>query len=576
MTPGEIYNAKHLKAIEAITAPGQALEVREELIGGSSLPVFANAPDRLLELYQAAMEYGDRDFIVYGDERWSYQETLEQARRLAWAMWQEYNIRPGVRVAIACRNYPEWCITYLAITAIGAIVVPLNSWWKAEELEFAVEDSSPQLLFLDDQRADYLTSAMERSKIPGVVIRSDGERSPPFADWQGLLDNRPMGGWPDVTIDPDAPATLLYTSGSTGHPKGVLSTARAIITCLMTWAMLGTAAKLAEGRNPSEKDSHLGILACLPLFHITGCNSMFLMSMLQGRKIVFVDKWNVDQAMRLIESEQLTHFLGVPTMTYELLHSPDRSKYDLSSLEDIGAGGAARPAHLTKALDEAFEANIGIGYGMTETNALGTLIGKLIYQERPASVGQANSPIVAIRIHHEDVNDHAPNGAGANAIGEVCIRSAANMQEYWNNPAATKHSIKDGWFHTGDLGYLDDDGFLFLVDRKKDLIISGGENISPKEVENALMTIKGIENACVFSVPDERLGEVVGAQIQVSDETITRTAILGRLKDQLAHFKLPRFIWLEERALLVVGSGKTDKVTIRNTCLERLSEGRVS
>ncbi|WND03013.1 class I adenylate-forming enzyme family protein [Temperatibacter marinus] len=572
MSAEQIYNAQFLKTIQTLTSEGQPLEIEEMEIKGISYPVFRQMPSFLRDIYEAAYEHNDRDFMVYGQERLSYRQALDKAKQLAWALRQDYKIKTGDRIAIACRNYPEWCITYLAVTSIGAIIVPLNSWWKTEELEYAVRDSDPSLIFLDSERAEYLSPYMDSSGLSGVIIRGKADDFPGAVEWDDLLKYRPADTWPSCNSSIDDPATLFYTSGSTGSPKGVLSSARAVMTCLMTWAMMGVANKLVDGKSLEDKDTHLGTLVSLPLFHITGCNSLFLLSLLQGRKIVFIDKWDVTHAMQLIEEEKLTHFVGVPTMTYELLNTPNRDEFNLSSLEDIGGGGAARPADHVQRLKDSFGVdNVGIGYGMTETNALGTLIGKDNYLRRPASVGQANTPIVEIKI----VDDHDMS-LSVNQPGEICIKSASNMQAYWNNQKATDATLKDGWLYTGDIGYLDEDGFLFISDRKKELIISGGENISPFEIETAILKVDGVLDVCVFSLPDERMGEVVGALVRVSKLIHSADAILSALDLKIAHFKLPKSIYIQTDPLPVLGTGKADKKTIQHNCRSLYLKEKIS
>ena len=554
MTAGSDYSRNLAKGIEMLTAPGQPFEVVEKTLGGISHKIFAGMPNNLREFYVLGETHGDLDFLIYGEERWSFSETFIEARKFAAALHQDYAIQAGDRVAIACRNYPEWCIAYLAITGMGAIAVLLNSWWTAEELEYGIENSEPKIIIVDERRLDAIEKSLVDRNMPSIAIRAKRALPAGCRDYNDVIKDRDGRVWPNIEVNAENPSTIFYTSGSTNHPKGVLSNGRALMTTLMGWGMVGTSQKIIDGTLGDTSGPQLGILLCLPLFHITGCNSLFMLSTLLGRKLVFIDKWDVSQALQLIEKERLTNFVGVPTMTYELLHAPDRDNYDLSSLADIGCGGASRPAHQVAELKDNFNANISIGYGMTETNAIGALNSRESYLENPASTGTPVIPVVEMKIL--DIQGKAcPTGV----VGELAIKTASNMLCYWRNPEATAETIKDGWLMTGDLAYLDEDNFLFIVDRKKSIIISGGENISTLEVESALTHHKNVLDACVFALPDDRMGEIVGAVIQVNDDGITEEIMQTYLSEHIAHFKLPRHLWVQTELLPIIGTNKVDK-----------------
>lgn len=558
MTAGTQYARSLAKGVEMLTSPGQPFEVTEETFGGISYSVFTGMPNNLRELYAVGEAHGDLDFLVYGDERWTFAETFIEARKFATALHEDYDIQAGDRVAIACRNYPEWCIAYLAITGMGAIAVLLNSWWTGEELEYGIENCDPKTLIVDERRLDAVEKFIVERKLPCIAIRTKRNLPAGCRDYADVIKTRDGSVWPKIETHAENPSTIFYTSGSTNHPKGVLSNGRALMTTLMTWAMFGTSQKILDGTLEDTSGPQPGVLLCLPLFHITGCNSTFMLSTLLGRKIVFIDKWDVSQALRLIEKERLTNFVGVPTMSYELLHAPDRSSYDLSSVTDIGVGGASRPAHQVAELKNAFNSHISIGFGMTETNALGALNGRESYLEKPASTGTPFAPTVEMKIL-DDQGKECPTGT----IGELVIKTAANMLCYWQNPEATAEVLKDGWLMTGDLAYLDEENFLFIVDRKKSIIISGGENISTQEIESALTHHKNVRDACVFALPDERMGEIVGAVIQVDDSSLTEEAMKSYLLEHIAHFKVPQRLWIQTELLPIIGSSKVDKKGIQ-------------
>ena len=549
---------EYINALKAgmtlLTSPGQPFEVTQKTLGDIPYTVFAEMPENLRDLFAVGEEHGDLDFLVYGQERWTFSETFIEARKFANALHQQYDIGSGDRVAIACRNYPEWCIAYLAITGLGAIAVLLNAWWTGQELEYGIKDSEPKLLILDERRLDALEPYIAEHNLPAITIRVKRDLPNGCHDYHDIIKGADGSFWPEIEVDAENPSTIFYTSGSTNHPKGVLSNGRALMNTLMSWALAGTSQKIIDGTLEETGGPQLGILLCLPLFHITGCNSLFMLSILLGRKMVLVDKWDVSETLRLIENEKLTNFMGVPTMTYELLHAPDRDTYDLSSLTDIGGGGAARPAHQVAELKESFSSHVSIGFGMTETNALGALNGRESYLEKPASTGIPIGPAIEMKIIDDSGKD-LPVGE----VGELAIKSASNMLCYWRNPEATAEAVKDGWLMTGDLGYFDEEDFLYIVDRKKNIIICGGENISTLEVESALTSHENVLDACVFALPDDRLGEIVGAVIQVNDASVSQDMVTSYLSQNIAHFKVPRRLWTQSDPLPIIGTNKVDR-----------------
>lgn len=554
MTAGKDYTDNLVKGIKMLSSPGQPFEVAQKTLGGIPYTVFAGMPEKLRDFYAIGDAHADLDFLVYGDERWTFAATFNEARKFATALHEDYDIQAGDRVAVACRNYPEWCIAYLAITGMGAIAVLLNSWWTGEELAYGLENSEPKVLLVDERRLEAVESYIAEHELPCIAIRVKRDLPAGCRDYNDVIKGRDGSAWPDIETHAENPSTIFYTSGSTNHPKGVLSNGRALMTTLMSWALLGTSQKIIDGTLEDTSGPQPGILLCLPLFHITGCNSLFMLSLLLGRKLVFIDKWDASEALRLMEKEKLTNFVGVPTMTYELLHAPDRDSYDLSSLTDIGSGGASRPAHQVAELKENFNTHISNGYGMTETNALGAINSRESYLEKPASAGIPFEPTMEMRILDEQGKE-CPTGA----VGELVIKSASNMLCYWKNPEATAEAVKDGWLMTGDIAYIDDENFLFIIDRKKSIIISGGENISTLEVESALTHHKNVLDACVFALPDERMGEIVGAVIQVNDSTITAAAMKAYLGEHIAHFKIPKRMWVQSELLPIIGTNKVDK-----------------
>jgi len=544
------------EVLEMLTAEGMPFVTKRENIRGTDFKVFVNQPGSLRDIWNMMLAYGDKEYIVFGEERYSFADVVAKSSMLAQALVDDYGIKKGDRVAIAMRNYPEWPLAYMATVAVGGVAVLMNSWWGAEELEWAMKDCGAQLAITDGARAAHIRS--RNSDVAIIVARDafpEDERARSFSE--AIAGKEPLK-WPEVDLNPSDLAMMPYTSGSTGFPKGACSDHRAIIAVLFNWICVALALKLLGRVNP-DPDFQPKMLVAVPFFHVTGLMPIMLVSGLVGRKLVLMHKWDVEQAFELIDKEGITAFTGVPTMSYEMAASPLRENYDLSTLVDIGGGGAARPPEHVKMIADAFEgANPGIGYGLTETNALGALLSGEEYEARPTSTGRPTPPMVEMEIKGPDGNA-VPQGER----GEVCIKSIVNVVGYWNNEAATKRAFKDGWFHTGDVGYLDEEGYLFIVDRMKDIIIRGGENISSLEVEGILHGHQGVEDVMVFSLPCTRLGEIVGAVVVPNDENFDQQALLADAASHLARFKLPERIWVRDEPLPLIASGKIDRKALR-------------
>ena len=554
----------------AIAGPGGPLEVGEADIRGQTLPVFCSVPQTLRDyLLGLGASHGEADFLVYGEERLSYAAALRLALRYGAAFQSCYGIGKGDRVALAMRNTPEWCLAFMGLVMIGAVVVPLNAWWTGEELAYGLWHSGAKLTLVDPARARRLAEAGS-SSVPVVLARSreaDGVEDEELArnGWERLetvLADAPSEPASLPSQDPEDDAAIFYTSGSTGRPRGAVSTHRSIITALFGLAIYGLAMNQMDELEGRAFTQQTATLLAVPLFHVTGCFAVWLTCFIVGRKLVMMHRWDAGEALRLIEAERVTHLLGVPTMTLEVMQHPDREKFDISSLREMGAGGAARPAGHVNRLKTAFpDKRPTIGYGLTETNAFCTVGNREGYLARPASAGRPITAVVQMKIALDDAGTQAAPGE----VGEIWWRAAALVRGYWMDPEATAEAFTpDGWFRSGDLGYFDEDGYLYVVDRKKDIIIRGGENVSCLEVEAALHACEGVEEACVFGLPDARLGEVVGAVVRVREGSgVTEALLLDEAARQLAPFKLPAKLWLVYNPLPRLGSGKVDKVSLR-------------
>ena len=543
------------EAMEMLCVDGMPFSTHEMEIDGVQQRVFTNQPSNLRDVLMMILGHGDKEFIVYEGERFTFKDVIEKASQFAQVLVDDLGVKKGDCVALAMRNYPEWPIAYMGILAAGGRAVLLNAWWKTEELKWAMENCGAKVLVADAQRAGHLSDHLDELELSVVIARDTFAAHPRMQDFGTLIRSKEALVWPAVEILPDDDAMMLYTSGSTGFPKGAVSSHRAVIAMLFNWVVIALAMKMTGRANP-DPDFQPVMLVAVPFFHVTGLLPVLMVSAVIGRKIVIMHKWDAESAFQSIEKEGVTSFTGVPTMSYELASSPLIDKYDVSSLTDIGGGGAARPPEHVKLIRETFkESSPGIGYGLTETNSLASVLSGPEYVERPNSVGRAVHPIVDIKIMMADGVEEPTYSRG-----EVCIKSVVNFKGYWNNEEATKEAFySDGWFRSGDVGYLDDEGYLFIVDRMKEIIIRGGENISSQEVEGVLHAHPSVDDVMVFSLPDDHLGEIVGTVIVSNDDELTENAIVDYAKGHLANFKLPEKIWLTKEALPLIASGKIDR-----------------
>lgn len=544
-------------------APGQMFETKDVVNeNGVTFKEYINLPDSLRGYLDFALAHAEKECLIYEDERYTYKEVFEKSAQTGNALIKA-GIKKGDRVAICMQNNPEFVYSYFGIVGIGAVCVPLNSWWVPSEVIYGLEHSDAKLLIADSKRLQGLELLPNVKKI--VTSYTPDSSFTSFDDFISGQDKT----FPDIEIGRNDHATIYYTSGSTGKPKGVLSSQKAVLATMFSWACFSSVMAQVEAHaNPKAAaivSPKSVILHCVPLFHVTGSHAGLLMSILVGRKIVMMKKWDAGLALQLIEQERVTDITGVPTQTWELLNHPERLNYDLSSLKTLGAGGAPRPAEHVKQLDKEFEARPGIGYGLSETNALGALGTGDEYVNHPNSTGRVVPPLTEIKIIDQDWNE-LPEGE----VGEVAIKSLGNMIGYWKDPEATKECMSDdGWFRSGDLGKFEGP-FLYILDRVKDIVIRGGENIACPEVEGAIYEHEDILEACVFGIPDERLGEILCAAIYLREESkLSINELQSFLSIKLASFKIPVKIKFYEDNLPRVGSGKFDKPNLREQFLKK-------
>ncbi|HEX6376544.1 MAG TPA: class I adenylate-forming enzyme family protein [Allosphingosinicella sp.] len=547
-----------------LTAPGSRLEMDEAVIRGRPTRVWKNTPPSLAFLVRHSRVHGDRLFTIYQDERISFDASYRATATLA-AELVRLGVGKGDRVAIAMANLPEWPAAFFAIVSLGAIAVPLNAWWTGPELEYGLADSGARVLIGDAARWQRIEP--HRAGLPAldqaIVCRADGATPGTTRledligapdSWSGLPD----ADLPDVPIAPDDEAAILYTSGTTGQPKGALGTHRNLLTNILSVGYSNARAALRRGEAPPEPQPRTALMV-IPLFHCTALSAMLMGTMVAGHTIIFMRKWDPLEAMAIIERERVQLTGGVPTIAWQLIEHPERSRFDLSSLETISYGGAPAAPELVRKIWEEFGALPGNGWGMTETTATVTSHVGEDYLNRPDSAGPP-VPVADLRIM-------SPDGARELAVGEVgelWARGPQIVKGYWNKPEATAAAFVDGWVRTGDLARVDEEGFLYIVDRAKDMVIRGGENIYSIEVENVLFDHPAVMDAALIGLPHRTLGEEPAAVVQLAPGAEASEAELKAwVRGRLAVFKTPVKIAFLPNPLPRNANGKILKQELR-------------
>ena len=543
------------EAIKRLVAPGEKYEIIPGDVWGRPCRMFKNAPATLRDLYETARS--DETFLVYEQERYSFEETQRRVAQIANLLIGHYGVSKGDRVAISMRNYPEWILAFNAATSIGAIAVAMNALWQTEEMAFGLRDCGAKVLFADQERLERLEPVRNSLDLAVLAVRPSGPLAEGVDDLAAMLTADLAATLPPVDMDPCDPAAIFYTSGSTGHPKGAVSCHRNILNALMSWELDGQANLLANGAEPPSLDYQLASLLSVPLFHATGSHAVMLASYRSQRKMVCMYRWDVEQAMALVEREKIAVFIAPAAMTGDLVKAAGESSHDLSSLLTVGGGGAPRAPEQVKNIAGTFDRALpSTGWGMTETNAIGTGIGGEDYVAHPGSSGRC-SAVLDLRVISEN-GELLPLGER----GELQVRGASMIRGYWDRPEANAETFDGDWLKTGDVAFLDEEGYLYIVDRIKDLVIRGGENIGCAEVEAGLLAHPDIIEASVFAVPDERLGEEVGATLYAQGN-IDEEALRGFLLEHIARFKIPRYLEFRWQPLPRIASGKINKRQLR-------------
>jgi steroid-24-oyl-CoA synthetase len=548
------------QAIAQLTAEGAPFELAGDTESGH---YYASAPATLAEALGVARDHGDREFLIYEGERRSFSDLFAEADAIACAL-QAKGIVKGDRVAIAMRNYPEWLSAYIAIVSIGAVAVPVNSWGQPADIAYTLEDAGVKLAFCDQPRYDGVAQLLAPKGIEFVIVRPGDVSSSLGLD--SFLSDFVGGEASPVAIDSEDLAMIMYTSGTSGKPKGAASTHKAVCQAIFNMECCAMAAAMTNGELIGamlEKGFEPTSLLAVPLFHVSGCHAQFFANLRGGRRIVMMYKWDVEHALDYIEQERVTTVAAAPAMLLDLLEAPRFPEADTASLFSLGIGGAATPPRVSALVREHVPQNFsGTGWGMTETNAQGASMTGRAFHDKPGSAGFPH-PIAQFRICDEE-GVELPQGEA----GEIWVRSPSNIREYWNKPEVNAEEIVDGWLKTGDIGYLDDAGFLYLADRAKDMIIRGGENIYPVEIENVLIEHPAIKEVAAIGLPHERLGEEVAVVVHLHPgHKLDPEGVIAHAKEHLAGYKVPSRIIFSDDPLPRNATNKILKKDIRSALL---------
>ena len=539
-------------AVAAVSAPGQPFEVRHLETNGVTNRTFVNAPGDLKQLFDLARGV-DATFLVYEDEEWTFDRVMGQVDALAHALVHRYGVGVGDRVGIAMRNLPEWVISFAAITSVGAISVSLNAWWTEDELDFAIDDSGLKVLIADGERLDRALDSCRRAgaRILGVRLDELQPLTPGVERWQDVLEHGVE--MPVIALHPDMDATILYTSGTTGRPKGAVSTHRTICQTVMAFSSWVAITQARRGPDESGSGQAPCFILIVPLFHVTGCIPVMMSCFFWHFKLVMMFRWEPERALALIEQHRVTNLVGVPTQSWDLLECPHFANYDTSSLMDVGGGGAPAPPTLVDRVEHSFaRGRPSLGYGLTETNAYGPRNYGDDYVAHPLSTGR--TPTIVMDV---EIRDPESRPLDRDTDGEIWLRSPTLIRGFWRQPEATAATIVDGWLRTGDVGHVNADGYLFIEDRVKDMILRGGENVYCAEVEAAIYEHPAVFEAAVFGLDHERLGEEVACVVMLRPgATLSDEELRAHLATRLAAFKVPSRIAFTNETLPRNAAGK--------------------
>ena len=572
------------EATTRLTAPGQMFETKRAVVLDVEMTVWKHAPSNLRQVLDLSLDHGEKDFLVYEEQRYSFEQNFRFAATLAYRL-RDLGIEKGDRVAIAARNLPQWVFAFWATVALGAVSVPLNAWWTSDELFYGLSDSGSTVAFVDEERLERLRHVLDDlSFLTTVVVMSDDDSRPArlgdphdrvrIMDFADLLGEVGADAPPDVAIDPDDDATMFYTSGTTGHPKGAVGTHRNITTNMMNLFFIAQRAELRFGGDvPGDDGEKLpnAFLLNVPLFHATGCLAVMVVNTAAGGKLVMMHHFDAGQALALIAVERLTSIGGVPTIAMQLLDHPDFEGFDTSTIRSVSYGGAPAPPDLVRRIRAAFpKAQPGNGYGLTETAAAICLNNGPDYVARPESCGVA-VPVCEVAVVPEGFEGDEPTddlARGPEVVGELWVKGPNVVRGYWHKPEATAQSFTKGWLHTGDVARIDEEGFIYIVDRAKDMIIRGGENVYSVVVEAAIFEHPDVADCAVVGLAHPTLGEEVAAVVVLRAGRVVEAEEISRhVGERLARFEVPTRYFFRSEPLPRNPQGKVLKRELRESLL---------
>lgn len=559
------------EALHELTKPGGDFElVSQRTRTGDVCRVVKRAPASIVELLLGTHRFADLEYIAYQGETYTFGDIIRQTASLAVAL-DRMGVRRGDRVAVCMRNCPEWPAAFFAPIALGAVTVSLNGWWSGEEIEYGLNDTGATVLIADRQRLERVRQNLSALGVKAIAVRCAPGTAGSAVTWEQVQDGGQGAELYPVANYPDDDCLMLYTSGSTAGPKAAVSTHRNIWHAILGWEIENRAqARLRGEAVPDEPFAvQRRMLVTIPFFHVTACHTCMLSALRFGRRLTVMYKWNAEEALAIIDRDQITHFLSVPTVTGDLVRAAAARGRTLPSLLVVGGGGSHRPVRQVAAIPEALDqAQPSTGWGMTETNAIGTQIAAQDYLRLPTSSGRC-SVLMDIKIVDPESEEELPVGE----TGELLIRGTPVVRGYWNKPEATARAFRDGWFKTGDLAYIDREEFVHFVDRIKDIVIRGGENISCLKVEDALHHCAGVSEAIAFGIPDERMGEELAAVVVPQDGARLESESIGReLEQHVGHFEVPARIVVRESPLPRIATGKFAKRKVRDALIAELAE----
>ncbi len=552
-----------------LTRPGAQFELEETTIQGITYRSYKNAPATLPQIYRESLAFGEQPFLVYEDRRYTFKDAYSLASKVASQLIDQFDIKKGDRVAIAMRNLPEWILAFMGITSAGAIAVPLNSWGGRDELEYGIEDSGAKVVFTDARRLNHIVADLAEMDVRAIVVDDEAaSQNDHVTTWQSLVSG-PAIEMPDVGIDGKDPAFILYTSGTTGRPKGALSSHWSIGQALTSGSVAGMtmATQHPESVQAAMKRGHApAVLLALPLFHGSGLHTVVLSALRQGTKVVIQSKWDAKKALELVEREKVATFSGAAKMIWDFLEHPEFAQHDTESILNLTGVGAAQPEALLKDILSEFPLNfLGTGYGMTECNMYASINMGPMYLENRDSVGLP-FPVTEIKVIGENGEDLA-----IGEVGEICIKSPAMVEGYWGKEEETAKVLNDGWYCSGDVGYLDEKGLLYVCDRKKDMVIRGGENIYCAEVEALINEHPAVVESAAFGVPHDRWGEELAVAIHLQPgEELSGDELQDYVAASLAKFKVPTHVVFAEQPLPRNAIQKVVKQEVRDQYVDEL------